>query len=251
MVTTLISPCGILGYGFPAASLEKALEQSPDAIVVDAGSTDAGPHKLGAGTAIVSRMAAKKDLSLLMAGARRLHIPLVIGSAGGSGARKHTQWTLDIIKEIARETGWNPRLMVIWADIPNEAILSAMEEGRVTPMSPNVPELTAESLVATNGVVAQMGAEPVLKALEQHPDIIVCGRAYDPAPFAAVGIFRGHDPALCYHLGKILECGTLCAEPGTAKDVMLGRLDDTRVRGLARRPGPAVYAGFRGGSHLL
>ena len=119
MVTTLISPCGILGYGFPAASLEKALEQSPDAIVVDAGSTDAGPHKLGAGTAIVSRMAAKKDLSLLMAGARRLHIPLVIGSAGGSGARKHTQWTLDIIKEIARETGWNPRLMVIWADIPN------------------------------------------------------------------------------------------------------------------------------------
>ena len=72
-----------------------------------------------------------------------------------------------------------------------------------------------------------MGAEPVLKALEQHPDIIVCGRAYDPAPFAAVGIFRSHDPALCYHLGKILECGTLCAEPGTAKDVMLGRLDDT------------------------
>lgn len=49
MVTTLISPCGILGYGFPAASLEKALEQSPDAIVVDAGSTDAGPHKLGRG----------------------------------------------------------------------------------------------------------------------------------------------------------------------------------------------------------
>ena len=227
MVTTLISPCGMLGYGFPAASLEKALEQSPDAIVVDAGSTDAGPHKLGAGTAIVSRLAAKKDLSLLMAGARRLQIPLVIGSAGGSGARKHTLWTLDIIKEIARETGWNPRLMVIWADIPNEAILSAMEEGRVTPMSPNVPELTAESLVATNGVVAQMGAEPVLKALEQKPDIIVCGRAYDPAPFAAVGIFRGHDPALCYHLGKILECGTLCAEPGTAKDVMLGRLDDT------------------------
>ena len=27
MVTTLISPCGILGYGFPAASLEQALEQ--------------------------------------------------------------------------------------------------------------------------------------------------------------------------------------------------------------------------------
>lgn len=227
MTTTLLSPCGILGYGFPSDSLEKALKERPDAIVVDAGSTDAGPHKLGAGTAIVSRMAAKKDLSLLMDGARGLGIPLVIGSAGGSGARKHTQWTLDIIREIAQEMDWQPRLMVIWADIPNDAICAALDEGRITPMSPNVPELTRESLGETNGVVAQMGAEPILDALRQKPDILVCGRAYDPAPFAAVGILRGHDPALCYHLGKILECGTLCAEPGTAKDVMLGRLDDT------------------------
>lgn len=227
MQTTLLSPCGILGYGFPTTSFENALAQKPDAIVVDAGSTDAGPHKLGAGTAIVSRMAAKKDLSLLMDGAHRLEIPLIIGSAGGSGARKHTQWTLDIIKEIAKEMAWKPRLMVIWADIPDAAILEALAAGKISKMSPNVPELTLESLKATNGVVAQMGAEPILKALEQSPDIIVCGRAYDPAPFAAVGISRGHDPALCYHLGKILECGTLCAEPGTAKDVMLGRLDDT------------------------
>ena len=114
MKTTLIlSPCGILGYGFPLKSLESALREQPDAIVVDAGSTDAGPHKLGAGTAIVSRLAAKKDLSALMDGARRLGIPLIVGSAGGSGARKHTLWTLDIVKEICQETGWKPKLGVI------------------------------------------------------------------------------------------------------------------------------------------
>ena len=227
MVTTILSPCGILGYGFPALSLEKALSQNPDAIVVDAGSTDAGPHKLGAGTAIVSRLAAKKDLSLLMEAARRLGIPLVIGSAGGSGARIHTVWTIDIIEEISREMLWQPRTAVIWADIPNDAILEALREGRVEKMSPNVPDLTEETLAETTGVVAQMGAEPVLKALREKPDIVICGRAYDPAPFAAVGILRGHDEALCYHLGKILECGALCAEPGTTKDVILGRLDDT------------------------
>ncbi len=226
METTILSPCGILGYGFPVSSLERALAQGPDAIVVDAGSTDAGPHKLGAGTAIVSRAAAKKDLSLLMEGARRLGIPLLIGSAGGSGARKHTEWTLDILDEAARDMGWKPRTAVIWADIPYEEIRAALREGRITKMSPNVPDLTEEALEATNGVVAQMGAEPILKALAGKPDIVVCGRAYDPAPFAAVGIARGHDGALCYHLGKILECGALCAEPGTAKDVILGRLDD-------------------------
>ena len=236
MRTLILSPCGILGYGFPAASLETALREKPDAIVVDAGSTDAGPHKLGAGVAIVSRMAAKKDLALLMRGAREQKIPLLVGSSGGSGARKHTQWTLEIVQEIAGEMGWNPRIAVIWADIPKEAILAAQAQGKIEPMSENVPAITPETLAETNGVVAQMGVEPILKALREQPDIVLCGRAYDPAPFAAVGILRGHDPALCYHLGKILECGTLCAEPGTAKDVMLGLLDDTGFEVWAADP---------------
>lgn len=203
------------------------MKEKPDAIIVDAGSTDAGPHKLGAGVAIVSRQAAKIDLTRLMNAAHGANIPLLIGSAGGSGARKHTLWTLDIIEEIAREMKWHARIAVIYADIPYEAIRKARYEGRLEKMSPNVPDLTDEALEATNGVVAQMGVEPVLKALEQKPDIVLCGRAYDPAPFAAFGMMRGHDAGLCQHLGKILECGTLCAEPGTAKDVMLGRLDDT------------------------
>lgn len=225
--TTILSPCGILGYGFPEASLDKAMKQAPDAIIVDAGSTDAGPHKLGAGVAIVSRQAAKIDLSRLMNASHKAGIPLLIGSAGGSGARKHTLWTLEIIEEIAREMKWRAKIAVIYADIPMDDIKKARDEGKIEKMSPNVPDLTDEALDKTNGVVAQMGVEPILKALQSQPDIVLCGRAYDPAPFAAFGVMRGHDMALCQHLGKILECGALCAEPGTAKDVMLGQLDDT------------------------
>ncbi|MFH1880795.1 MAG: acyclic terpene utilization AtuA family protein [Bacillota bacterium] len=202
------------------------MNEKPDAVIVDAGSTDAGPHKLGAGTAIVSHMALKKDLSRLMLGVRELHIPLIIGSAGGSGARKHTLWCLDVIKEICREMSWRPHIEIIWADIPDQEILAGLREGRIEKMSPNVPDLTSESLAQTNGVVAQMGAEPIIEALKTGADIVVCGRAYDPAPFAALAIFRGHDPALGYHLGKILECGALCCEPGTTKDCMLGVLED-------------------------
>ena len=172
-------------------------------------------------------MACKKDLRLLMEGARDLHIPLLIGSAGGSGARKHVLWTLDVIRELAKEMNFRARVAVVWAGIPNDAILEALAKGDIEKMSPNVPDLTPETLAQTNGVVAQMGVEPILAAMDTGADIILCGRAYDPAPFAAVGIRRGHDPALCYHLGKILECGALCAEPGTTKDCMLGLLDDT------------------------
>lgn len=56
----ILSPCGILGYGYPESSFLAGMEHHPDAIVVDAGSTDAGPHKLGAGVAIVSRKPVKK-----------------------------------------------------------------------------------------------------------------------------------------------------------------------------------------------
>lgn len=236
MRTCILSPCGILGYGFPEKSFEAAMAQKPDFIVVDAGSTDAGPHKLGAGVAIVSRMAAKKDLSLLLGGAKSGNIPLIIGSAGGSGARVHTEWTLDIIHEILAEMNWQPRLAVIWADIPNEEILAAQAEGKITKMSENVPDLTEESLSHTNGVVAQMGAEPILKALKANAQVIVCGRAYDPAPFAAAAIFRGHDEALAYHLGKILECGALCCEPGTAKDCILGILEENHFDVVSANP---------------
>ena len=226
MNTVIVAPCGILGYGFPEDSLENAMRQNPDAIIVDAGSTDAGPHKLGAGVAIVSRQAAKIDISRLMRAAKKASIPFIIGSAGGSGAKKHVEWTLDIIREVSREMNWNSKIAVIYADIPKEEIAIAQTNGRIEKMSPNVPDITDEYLAQTNGVVAQMGVEPILEALKGHPDIIVCGRAYDPAPFAAFGIMRGHDPALCQHLGKILECGALCAEPGTTKDVMLGEIGD-------------------------
>ena len=93
---TLLSPCGILGYGFPDASFAYGLSQKPDAIVVDAGSTDAGPHKLGAKTAIVSRMAAKKDLQRIILGGWSLKVPVIIGSAGGSGGFNHVPLTMDI-----------------------------------------------------------------------------------------------------------------------------------------------------------
>lgn len=43
----ILSPTAILGYGFPEESFRKAMEESPDLIAVDAGSSDPGPHYLG------------------------------------------------------------------------------------------------------------------------------------------------------------------------------------------------------------
>ncbi len=224
----ILSPCGILGYGFPTNSFERGIEMKPDAIIVDAGSTDAGPHKLGANVAIVSKTACKKDLKRLIIGANKLNIPLIIGSSGGSGAKAHVNWTLNIIDEIIRENNlFHMKQAVVWADIDKELIINEINNDEIEQLGENVPSLTKEILDNTTGVVAQMGVEPIIEALKTDAQIIVCGRAYDPAIFAAFGIYKGFDSALSYHLGKILECGALCCDPGTTKDCMMGELHNS------------------------
>jgi len=222
----ILSPCGMLGYGFPEESFRKGLEHGVHAVVVDAGSTDGGPHKLGAGVAIVSRRACKKDLEIILGESLPRKVPVIIGSAGGSGAKPHVEWTLDIIEEILRERNLCAKLAIIHADFAPDQVLDALRQGKIVPLTTNVPPLTEEAVRQTPNIVGQMGHEPILKALEAGSDIIVCGRAYDPSPFAAVGIFHGKDPGLSYHLGKILECGALCADPGTTKDGILGTIGD-------------------------
>lgn len=219
---TILSPCGILGYGYPMESFLKGMRRNPDAIVVDAGSTDAGPHKLGAGVAIVSRQACKKDLEPMIVEGRKYRIPIIIGSAGGSGGRVHVLWTLEIIQEILKEQQIKSKIAIVWGDIDKEIILKKMKQGKLQPLGSLVGELTEEKLKETNAVVAQMGHEPIVEALKQGAEIILCGRAYDPSPFAAVIDYYGFPLEYGYHAGKILECAALCAVPGTTKDCMLG-----------------------------
>lgn len=52
-----------------------------------------------------------------------------------------------------------------------------------------------------------------IKALEQEPDIIIGGRSYDPAPFAGFCLWKGVEPGTAWHMGKIMECGGICAVP--------------------------------------
>ena len=125
----ILSPCGILGYGFPKESFMNGISEKPDAIVVDAGSTDAGPHKLGKGVAIVSKEATKRDLELIITEASKANIPAVIGSAGGAGGRIHVEHTLEIVREIIEEYHLQDlKTAVIWADIPKEFIRKKQEE---------------------------------------------------------------------------------------------------------------------------
>jgi len=221
----VLSPTAILGYGFPLKSFQEGMKRRPHVIAVDAGSTDPGPYYLGAGVSFTDRNAVKRDLEIMILSGLEQGIPIIIGTAGGSGGKPHLDWNVEIIREIAREKKLKFKMAVIHGEIDKNRVVEKMRQGKLAPLYP-APELTESELKKTVRVVGQMGVEPFMQALALGAQVIVAGRAYDPAIFAAQALCAGFDKGLAMHMGKILECACIAALPGSGSDCMLGTLDE-------------------------
>lgn len=224
VLITVLTPTGTLGYGFGTEALDRGMRLKPDVIAVDAGSTDPGPHYLGSGEPLVSRFSMKRELSDLIRASRKAKIPLVVGSAGGSGCRRHVDWTVEIVREVAREQGLAFKLAWIYADVVPQRVKDAIAQDEVRDFEAGFA-LTEGMIDETVALVAQMGHEPIAAALDRGADVVISGRACDDAAIAAFPIARGADPGLAMHMGKILECGAFSAEP-FGMDVMVGIVSD-------------------------
>ncbi|KAK4508747.1 hypothetical protein PRZ48_002486 [Zasmidium cellare] len=210
---SILTPVAMLGYGFKSEEFWYGIEKySPAAIIVDCGSTDGGPYKLGLNKMTCGRGSYIRDLEPLLDAAYHKKTKLLIGSVGGDGSDLHVQEFLEMVKSIADERGYNFKIATIDSGVDRNVIINRIRAGKASPCGP-VPELTEEDVHSAVDVVAQMGCEPYLKALEQDPDIILGGRSYDPAPFAAFCLARGVEPGVAWHMGKIMECGGFCAIP--------------------------------------
>lgn len=234
----VLSPTAILGYGFPEASFAAALDRRPHLIAVDAGSSDPGPYYLGSGKSFTNRAFVKRDLKYMLTAARRLSVPVVVGTAGGSGAAPHLAWCRDIILEIAREENLTFTMAVIPSDVDPETVRSAIRSENIESL-PFVPPLTEETLDGTSNIVAQLGHEPIADALRKGAEVVLVGRCYDPAVFAALPIAEGYDEGLAIHMGKILECGAIAATPGSGADCAFATLTATSF--ILEAPNPARH----------
>lgn len=214
-----LSLCGLLGYGYSPVSLENALKEKLDFVGVDAGSTDPGPYYLGSGKGFVKKLQVKRDLALILPHIKERNIPLVIGSAGGSGAKAHVESVLDIIGEIAREQGREFKVAVIYSDLDADFMRRAAD-GHLFSCGGS-PDFKTELVDKLVNPVAQFGTGPIIEALESGAEIIVSGRCCDTAVFASYPIWKGFDPGLALHAAKIAECGALCARPVGANDSLV------------------------------
>lgn len=210
----VLTPVGMLGYGFPVEDYQRGLLREPDAVILDSGSTDPGPYMLGTGSTLVKHRAYVRDLKVILEGIGSRKIPLLIGSAGGAGFDGNVDYVVKLVLELCEALGFQKKIVKIYADIPRELVSQKLKAGQISSCSCS-PELTEKDLSETVRIVAQMGMEPILKALTDHPDadILVIGRCYDPSPYAAFCAYKGiQDPGIYWHMGKIMECGAFCCE---------------------------------------
>ncbi len=219
----ILSPTAILGYGFPMSSFEEGMKRKPHVIAVDAGSTDPGPYYLGVGESFTDRNSVKRDLEIMIPAALEASIPVIIGSAGGSGGTPHVALTVEIIEEIIAEKKLSLKLAVIESEIDKELIKEKLAKGEVEPLHP-AEQLTVDEIDESVRIVAQMGEDPFIKALEEGANVVLAGRAYDPSVFASIAVKNGFDRGLALHMGKILECAAIAALPGSGSDSMFGCL---------------------------
>lgn len=207
--TLVIVPSGMLGAGVVREHIRYGISRGAHAIAVDSGSTDSGPYYLARGVSKMNREAIKRDLEVLMSEAASVAIPILVGTCGTSGTDSGVDWTKEIAMEVARELGINPKIACLYSEQNVERLKSKNREGKITPLPP-LGDASDALLDSCDHIVALMGPEPYIEAIQQGANIVLGGRTTDTAVLAAVPLMRGADVAASWHAAKTAECGSQC-----------------------------------------
>ena len=120
------------------------------------------------------------DLESMLLGARRLGIPMVIGSAGDTGTNSRVDLFVGIIRALARKHGL-AKFKIGWfySELDRETVRARMTGGDVVRGLDGREDLTAAELDATDRIVAVAGVHPFMRLLDMGADVIIGGRCSD------------------------------------------------------------------------
>ena len=235
----IICPNGHLGFApLKPESFHLGVQAGPDVIAADSGSDDIGPVPLGTDTCTSPLAWQTYDLEQMLLAARRLGVPMIIGSAGDTGSNSRVDMYVRIVRELAHKHRLPRfRLGYFYSEVSRERIRRNIRAGSPIHGLDGRPELSEAELDASERIVAMAGAHPYIDLLEQGADVIIGGRSSDSVIFAAPALRLGFPEAESYYLGKVLECASFCAEPYGAKETVLGEITHGDVRVTAMHPG--------------
>ncbi len=209
MIRVLV-PSGVLGLEFNKEALQRGLNNNPDIIAIDGGSTDSGPYYLGTSTSKYSRAVTQGEWEYLLEARAQANVPLVIGSSGTCGTDQTVDWMVEITNKLLKSFDRKLRIGTIKSSQSNEKILSAYHSGMLIPLK-HAPPISENIITDCTGIVALIGAEQIQSVLASNPDIVISGRATDTASIAALPLMNGIPPGIAWHGAKVAECGALCS----------------------------------------
>ena len=211
-------------------SYHRGMETNPDYVVADGGSSDPGPGYLGANMTLGHF--ARDELELFLTSTRKKGIPLIIGSAGDSGSNHGVDHFVTMIKELAVEHHIPKfKLGYFYSEVSKDFLKGKLKAGKKLSGLGGFPDLIAEEIDLATRVVAVAGIHPFIKLLNMGADVIIAGRCGDINFTAAPCIHAGFPEPLAYHMGKMIECASLVAEPFMGKETVIGTIsqDDIKI----------------------
>src|SRR5580692_1316273 len=232
----IVCPNGHLGFApIKTGSFRTGCHCEPDLVCADSGSCDVGPVPLGADISSSPLQWQIDDLETMLLTARRLGVPMIVGSAGDTGSNSRVDLFVGVIRDLAKKHGLARfRVGYFHSEVGKDAMRQRIVAGDQILGLDGRPPLDLATLDATERVVAMAGIHPYLKLLDDGADVIIGGRSSDCAIFAAPAIRRGFPEGLAYFYGKVLECASFCAEPYGGKESVLGEItmEDFKVTAL-------------------
>jgi Acyclic terpene utilisation family protein AtuA len=234
----VICPNGHLGFApTRVESFRLGVAARPDCIAADSGSCDIGPVPLGTDTSTSPLGWQTHDLELMLLASRELGVPMIIGSAGDTGANSRVDLYVRIIQELAAKHALRPfKLGYFYSEVGTADLRRRMRAGATVAGLDGRSALPETELDATERIVAMAGVHPFIDLLQRGADVIIGGRSSDSCVFAAPAIHNGFPENQSYYLGKVLECASFCAEPYGGKETVLGEVSADDVKVTAMHP---------------
>jgi hypothetical protein len=234
----ILCPNGHLGFApTKLGSFAIGIAAEPDMIACDSGSCDCGPVPLGADNSVSPLAWQKHDIEAMLVGARKLSVPMMIGSAGDTGTNSRVDRYIGIVQDLAKQHEI-PRFKLgyFYSELTRDAVLARLRAGATVQGLDGRSDLTEAEVKATDRIVAVAGVHPYIRLLDMGADVIIGGRSSDCAIFAAPAIRAGYPQALAYFYGKLMECASFCAEPYGAKESIIGEITMEDVKLTAMLP---------------
>ena len=209
---------------------ERGLNWGPDVIVAQGTTSDGGPNYLGTDMPYAGARDVKKGLRGIILSARKKGIPFIISSGSPGGSNVELARSLDAVDEISREANVTLRIAVIPGELDKEYLKEKIRSGaqvRRLVNTAGLPEFLSVGDVDTSKrIVAQMGPEPIIKALDLGVDGVITGRALDIGLYMALPLKKGFDKGLAAHMAKTIECAGLVAVPQSFEAVFATLRED-------------------------